>query len=86
MEEFIEYINTFKNIVGRINIDSKENKIIYILEFEISENELDTFKEIINSYKINELDIICNDYLLESCKETKEINKIAVTIKQNQFL
>lgn len=64
MEEFIEYINTFKNIVGRINIDSKENKIIYILEFEISENELDTFKEIINSYKINELDIICNDYLL----------------------
>lgn len=85
MEEFIEYINTFKNIVGRINIDSKENKIIYILEFEISENELDTFKEIINSYKINELDIICNDYLLESCKETKEINKIAVTIKQNQF-
>lgn len=85
IEEFIEYINTFKNVVGRINIDSKENKIIYILEFEISENELDIFKEKINSYKINELDIICNDYLLESCKETKEINKIAVTIKQNQF-
>lgn len=85
MEEFIEYINTFKNVVGRINIDSKENKIIYILEFEISENDLDIFKEKIDSYKINELDIICNDYPLESCKETKEINKIAVTIKQNQF-
>lgn len=85
IEELIKYVDAFKDVVGRINIDSKEKKFIYILEFEISANELDIFKEKINSYKINELDIICNNYPLELCKETKEINKIAVTIKQNQF-
>jgi len=85
IKELIKYVNAFTDVVGRINIDFKEKKFIYILEFEISENELDIFKEKINSYKINELDIICNNYPLELCKETKEINKIAVTIKQNQL-
>ena len=85
IKKLIKYVNTFKNVTGRINIDSKEKKIIYILEFEISENELDDFKEKINSYKISELEITCNNYPLELCKETKKINKIAVTIKQNQI-
>lgn len=85
IKQLIKYVNNFKNVTGRINIDSKEKKIVYILEFEISENELDDFKEKINSYKISELEIICNNYPLELCKETKEINKIAVTMKQNQF-
>lgn len=85
IKKLIKYINTFKNVTGRINIDSKEKKIIYILEFEISENELDDFKEKINSYKISQLEIACNNYPLELCKETKKINKIAVTIKQNQI-
>ncbi len=85
IKELIKYVGAFNDVVGRINIDSKENKLIYILEFEISEKELDSFKEKINSCKINELDITCNNYPLESCKETKEINKVAVTMKQNQF-
>lgn len=85
IKQLIKYVNNFKNVTGRINIDSKEKKIVYILEFEISENELDDFKEKINSYKISELEITCNNYPLELCKETKEINKIAVTLKQNQF-
>ena len=85
IKQLIKYVNNFKNVTGRINIDSKEKKIVYILEFEISENKLDDFKEKINSYKISELEITCNNYPLELCKETKEINKIAVTLKQNQF-
>ena len=85
IKQLIKYVNNFKNVTGRINIDSKEKKIVYILEFEISENELGDFKEKINSYKISELEITCNNYPLELCKETKEINKIAVTLKQNQF-
>ena len=85
IKQLIKYVKNFKNVTGRINIDSKEKKIVYILEFEISENELDDFKEKINSYKISELEITCNNYPLELCKETKEINKIAVTLKQNQF-
>ena len=83
--ELIKYVNTLDGVCGRINIDSKEKKIIYILEFEILENELDSFKEKIKSYEINELNITCNDYPLGLCKETKEVNKIAITIKQNQF-
>ena len=85
IKELIKYVNTLDGVCGRINIDSKEKKIIYILEFEILENELDSFKEKIKSYEINELNITCNDYLLGLCKETKEVNKIAITIKQNQF-
>ena len=85
IKELIKYVDAFDDVVGRINIDSKEKNFIYILEFKIVEKELDSFKEKINSYKINELDITCNNYQLESCKETKEINKVAVTMKQNQF-
>ena len=43
--ELIKYVNTLDGVCGRINIDSKEKKIIYILEFEILENELDSFKK-----------------------------------------
>ena len=39
IKQLIKYVNNFKNVTGRINIDSKEKKIVYILEFEISENE-----------------------------------------------
>ena len=85
IKELIKYVDAFDDVVGRINIDSKEKNFIYILEFKIAEKELDSFKEKINSYKINELDITCNNYQLESCKETKEINTVVVTIKQNQF-
>lgn len=81
IKEFIKYIDVFNDVVGCINIDYKENKFIYILEFEILEKELDSFKEKINSYKINELDIICNNYLLEFCKEIKEINRVVVIMK-----
>lgn len=58
--ELIKYVNTLDGVCGRINIDSKEKKIIYILEFEILENELDSFKEKIKSYEINELNsLLC---------------------------
>ena len=59
IKELIKYVNTLDGVCGRINIDSKEKKIIYILEFEILENELDSFKEKIKSYEINELNITC---------------------------
>ena len=73
IKELIKYVDAFDDVVGRINIDSKEKNFIYILEFKIAEKELDSFKEKINSYKINELDITCNNYPLESCKETTDL-------------
>jgi len=58
--ELIKYVNTLDGVCGRINIDSKEKKIIYILEFEILENELDSFKEKIKSYEIDKDSISLN--------------------------
>lgn len=43
IKELIKYVDAFDDVVGRINIDSKEKNFIYILEFKIVEKELDSY-------------------------------------------